>query len=176
MPTSRGSSEYTTRPDGVQSFTRTSELFSTRWWTRVSMRFAPVAPSSSIQCNNATCTSGWYGGAVSVALSAIPGELGGAESHQRLFGHMFKVLEAPRFHILNAVAQGDEVFLTWDFDFQTRGRGAVAMRIHGASHLRFDAAGQVELHRDYWDAAEELYEKLPVLGAMMRWLKRRAAG
>ena len=29
------------------------------------------------------------------------------------------------------------------------------------------------VHRDYWDAAEELYEKLPLLGALMRWLKRR---
>jgi hypothetical protein len=30
------------------------------------------------------------------------------------------------------------------------------------------------MHRDYWDAAEELYEKLPVLGGLMRWLKTRA--
>jgi len=30
------------------------------------------------------------------------------------------------------------------------------------------------LHRDYWDAAEELYEKLPGIGAFMRFLKRRA--
>ena len=37
-----------------------------------------------------------------------------------------------------------------------------------------DAQGLVTLHRDYWDAAEELYEKLPVVGAMMRWLKSRA--
>jgi hypothetical protein len=34
----------------------------------------------------------------------------------------------------------------------------------------------VAYHRDYWDAAEELYEKLPVLGGLMRFLKRRAAG
>jgi len=33
---------------------------------------------------------------------------------------------------------------------------------------------RVAVHRDYWDAAEELYEKLPVLGSLMRWLKRRA--
>ena len=33
--------------------------------------------------------------------------------------------------------------------------------------------GRVVAHRDYWDAAEELYEKLPVLGALMRLLKRR---
>ena len=30
------------------------------------------------------------------------------------------------------------------------------------------------MHRDYWDAAEELYEKLPLLGALMRWLKSAA--
>jgi hypothetical protein len=38
-----------------------------------------------------------------------------------------------------------------------------------------DAQGLIVLHRDYWDAAEELYEKLPVVGALMRWLRRRAA-
>ena len=46
----------------------------------------------------------------------------------------------------------------------------------GASHLVFDAQGLVVLHRDYWDAAEELYEKLPLVGSLMRWLKRRANG
>jgi steroid delta-isomerase len=44
--------------------------------------------------------------------------------------------------------------------------------VRGTSHLRFDAAGKVVLHRDYWDAAEELYAKLPVLGALMRGLQR----
>lgn len=33
----------------------------------------------------------------------------------------------------------------------------------------------VMLHRDYWDAAEELYEKLPGLRVLMRWLKKRAS-
>ena len=37
-----------------------------------------------------------------------------------------------------------------------------------------DEAGRITLHRDYWDAAEELYEKLPLVGGLMRWLKRRA--
>ena len=41
--------------------------------------------------------------------------------------------------------------------------------------MRFAADGRVVYHRDCWDAAEELYEKLPVLGALMRWLKRQAA-
>ncbi len=40
--------------------------------------------------------------------------------------------------------------------------------------LLLDEQGLVLDHRDYWDAAEELYEKLPGVGALMRWLKRRA--
>ena len=40
--------------------------------------------------------------------------------------------------------------------------------------LVFNEQGLVTMHRDYWDAAEELYEKLPLLGGLMRWLKRRA--
>lgn len=91
-----------------------------------------------------------------------------------IFGHMFKSLQAPRFIVITIVAAGDEAFLTWDFSFQRPGKAAAAMTIHGASHLRFGTDGRVLSHRDYWDAAEELYEKLPLIGALMRWLKRRA--
>ena len=37
--------------------------------------------------------------------------------------------------------------------------------------LVFDADGRIARHRDYWDAAEELYMKLPLLGRLMRWLQ-----
>lgn len=70
--------------------------------------------------------------------------------------------------------QGQQCFLTWEFRFYfkefQRGQEQV---IRGASHLVLSAAGRVTLHRDYWDAAEELYEKLPLVGSLMRWLKRR---
>ena len=35
------------------------------------------------------------------------------------------------------------------------------------------ADGRVAYHRDYWDAAEEVYEKIPLLGGLLRWIKRR---
>mgnify|MGYP003402137732 FL=1 len=44
--------------------------------------------------------------------------------------------------------------------------------MRGVSHLRFDAEGMVNYHRDYWDAAEELYMKLPAVGWLMRGLRR----
>ena len=100
----------------------------------------------------------------------------GVAAIARIFGHMFRTLEGPRFQVISIVADGDDAVLTWDFNFRTRGAGGAALCIHGASHLRFNPQGQVAQHRDYWDAAEELYEKLPLLGMLMRWLKRRAGG
>lgn len=96
----------------------------------------------------------------------------------QIFAHMFKSLHQPRFQVRETVAQGDQAFLTWDFNFQLRGRGGQpgqALHIHGATRLVFAADGRVHLHRDYWDAAEELYERLPLLGSLMRLLKRRLA-
>ncbi|MEO8598749.1 MAG: nuclear transport factor 2 family protein, partial [bacterium] len=71
-------------------------------------------------------------------------------------------------------AQGDTAFLTWDFRFRMKRFSTEKQCIRGATHLRFDADGRVNFHRDYWDAAEELYEKLPLLGGFMRLLKRGA--
>jgi hypothetical protein len=37
--------------------------------------------------------------------------------------------------------------------------------------LRFDRAGRVVLHQDFWDPAAGFYEHLPVLGPVLRWIK-----
>ncbi|AZY52745.1 nuclear transport factor 2 family protein [Bordetella avium] len=93
----------------------------------------------------------------------------------RIFEHMFATLDQPRFTVIHNMAQGDQAFLGWEFRFRMRRwRPQVEQCIQGATLVRFDAQGRVAMHRDYWDAAEELYEKLPVLGSLMRWLRRSA--
>jgi ketosteroid isomerase-like protein len=98
----------------------------------------------------------------------------GLPAIQRIFGHMFVALHNPRFEIIDVLVQGDQCFLSWDFVFKMKRFRRNEQRVHGSSHLRFAPDGRIAVHRDYWDAAEELYEKLPVLGSLMRWLKRRA--
>lgn len=101
-------------------------------------------------------------------------EVRGVAAISALFAHMFVQVEAPRFVVTTRVVQGNDAFLTWDFLFRMKRFSRVEQCIRGATHLQFDADGRVNVHRDYWDAAEELYEKLPVLGALMRTLKRAA--
>jgi ketosteroid isomerase-like protein len=101
-------------------------------------------------------------------------EVQGTAAIQRIFAHMFVALENPRFVIRDVIVQGEQCFLSWDFLFRLRRFGRGEQCIRGASHLRLAADGRIAEHRDYWDAAEELYEKLPLLGSLMRWLRRRA--
>lgn len=101
-------------------------------------------------------------------------EVRGLPDVVRIFSHMFEQVDSPRFVVTNHVLQGDQAFLTWDFLFRMKRFSTAEQCIRGATHLRFGPDGRANFHRDYWDAAEELYEKLPLLGSMMRGLKRLA--
>ncbi len=92
-----------------------------------------------------------------------------------IFEHMYVALAQPRFVVTASIAQGNQCFLSWDFEFYFRRFDTATLQtVRGGSHLVLTADGLIERHRDYWDAAEELYEKLPVVGRVMRWLKKRA--
>ena len=101
-------------------------------------------------------------------------EVKGIERIEAIFRHMYRQIEQPRFVVRewSGVDQGG--FLVWDLHFRSRLlRGDNAHVIHGVSHIRFNAAGKVSYHRDYWDTGEELYGKLPVIGWLIGWLRQR---
>ena len=99
----------------------------------------------------------------------------GLAAIEGIFRHMFDSLHEPRFVVTGQVVQGAQCFLLWDFHFRfKRFDTQTVQTIRGTSHLVFSESGLVALHRDYWDAAQELYEKLPLIGGLMRWLKKRA--
>lgn len=102
-------------------------------------------------------------------------EVQGLPEIERIFRHMYVALDQPHFVVTGQVVDGAQAFLTWEFRFRfKRFDTATLQAVRGASHVVFNEQGLVTMHRDYWDAAEELYEKLPVLGGVMRWLKARA--
>jgi len=99
-------------------------------------------------------------------------EVTGAASIRAILKHTFDKLPGARFRVTRRFpgASQDAVIL-WEMDFVmpvTR----QPTTIRGATHLEFDLAGKVIRHRDYWDAAEELYAKLPLVGCLMRGLQR----
>ena len=102
-------------------------------------------------------------------------EVQGLPEIERIFRHMYVALEQPHFVITGQLVDGQQAFLSWEFRFKfKRFDTTTPQAVRGASHVVFNDQGLVTVHRDYWDAAEELYEKLPVVGSVMRWLKKRA--
>lgn len=103
-------------------------------------------------------------------------EVRGVDAITRIFTHMFRQVDEPRFVVSERIADANGVVLVWEFCFRVRlwGRGRTQV-MRGVSHLRFAADGKVNYHRDYWDAAEELYMKLPAIGSLMRCLRRLVA-
>lgn len=102
--------------------------------------------------------------------------LSNATQLEALLTHMFERLHQPRFVVCEVALQADGAVLIWDFHYRVRDwQPQRARLIHGASHVRFGADGRVVEHRDYWDAAGEVYAQLPVLGSVLRWLRKRLA-
>ncbi|MBK1780022.1 nuclear transport factor 2 family protein [Advenella sp. WQ 585] len=103
-------------------------------------------------------------------------EIQGPVQIRKIFEHMFNALNKPKFTISKCIAQDNHCFLIWDFTFYFKSpKPTMQQTIHGASHVIFNEKGMVSYHRDYWDVAEELYEKFPLLGSLLRWIKRRLA-
>ncbi|WP_305072776.1 nuclear transport factor 2 family protein [Propionivibrio sp.] len=96
----------------------------------------------------------------------------GVAAIRRIFEHMYRQVDAPRFVVSDRLAEGDRAMLVWNFHFVRRGQPQV---IRGATHLCFANDGKVLIHRDYWDAAEELYMTLPGIGWLMRRLRAALA-
>lgn len=95
-------------------------------------------------------------------------EVIGVDAIEKIFIHMFTTTEHPRFVFGETIQQEKQAFLTWTFIFTLN---AKEYTVKGGTHLQFDDAGLVIMHRDYWDAAEELWQKLPIIGVVVRWLR-----
>ena len=101
-------------------------------------------------------------------------EVRGVDAIQRIFAHMFGQVDEPRFVVSEQVADANGAVLVWTLHYRSRGASKAEEHvIRGVSHLKFDSDGKVAFHRDYWDTGEELYMKIPLLGALMRFLRRR---
>ena len=100
-------------------------------------------------------------------------EVTGHTKIKHIFTHMFTQVNNPRFVIKSTLENGSQACLIWEFIFQMKQSPSIDQVIRGCTWMTFNEQSLIVEHRDYWDAAEELYEKIPVVGGLMRWLKKR---
>lgn len=94
----------------------------------------------------------------------------GIAAIRHVFDHMYATIERPRFAILHRARADNVAYLKWRFTGALRGR---SIDFAGLSEVQFHPQGRVIEHLDYWDAGALVYERVPVLGALVRVVRRR---
>lgn len=99
----------------------------------------------------------------------------GREALEAYFANMYANVSECRFQYHHRQRQGETAFVTWTMHFaHPRLAAGKVISVDGCSYLTFEDDGRVSRHRDYFDAGAMLYENVPVLGGLIRLLKRRA--
>lgn len=102
-------------------------------------------------------------------------EVVGLKAYTALLNAMFRAAPDIQFEVLHTSYDGDACFLRWNSRGTVKALGKDPWVIQGMSELRFADDGRVISHIDYWDAAAQFYERIPVVGAIIRFIRRRVA-
>lgn len=98
----------------------------------------------------------------------------GIDHVEAIFAHMFETCAEVHFRVQERMRRGPRGMLLWTMDMTLR--GGRSLRIEGTSVVDLDpASGLVLAHVDHWDAAGQFYEKFPLIGPLLRRLRRRLA-
>ena len=99
----------------------------------------------------------------------------GLESVEKIFVHMFASLEHPSFKVRHAAMSSGPSprgLILWELSSGFNGK---PYNIAGMSEVAFSADGRVCAHIDYWDAGQQFYERIPVIGWLLRTIRARIA-
>ena len=90
------------------------------------------------------------------------------------FEELYENVKAIRFEFNDANSQGNVHFIAWNmFLSHPKINSGKEFCVPGVSHLKTDEKQKISFHRDYFDAGNMLYEKLPVIGSVISWIKRK---
>ena len=98
-------------------------------------------------------------------------DLSGLDSFRRLLVKTLNEVKGLKFEVTHRAWTEDILFLRWSFQGEVRGLNY--WKVEGMSEINFDERGLVCRHVDHWDAAGQFYEKLPLIGTIIRIIRSR---
>jgi hypothetical protein len=99
-------------------------------------------------------------------------KVAGLDALTAYFERLYAGVESIRFEFGDVVEGRGQAMLTWTMHMKHRRlRPGEELDLPGATHIRFGR--KVAYHRDYFDAGALLYERLPLIGGVVRAIRRR---
>ncbi|NQV78988.1 MAG: nuclear transport factor 2 family protein [Alphaproteobacteria bacterium] len=98
----------------------------------------------------------------------------GQDQIVRIFAQMYGDVAEPAFEVIDHAVSGSRGYIRWILRFNHKKTGK-PFSVDGMTEVHFDDMGRVAAHLDHWDVASQLYEHVPVLGGILRVIRRRLA-
>jgi hypothetical protein len=96
----------------------------------------------------------------------------GIDKIYNIFEDMYVKLYNPRFIVHECISNENVSYIKWSFFYQMDKTSSENSFV-GLSRVEFSSDGKVLEHVDFWDAGANVYEKIPFLGAIIRFIKRK---
>lgn len=94
----------------------------------------------------------------------------GLPKMQNIFRQLFDNVKAVKFIVSEYAISGRTVFFNWKLDGVLFDK---PWKVEGVTRIQFDENGKVTHHFEYWDAASQLYEHMPIIGWVVRFFRRQ---
>jgi len=99
-------------------------------------------------------------------------EIQGVENIEAYLIQGTHIMQDLTFDLQDVAVHGGNYYFRWITRFSQKRKKNEVTHLPGMSHVRFNQEGKIIFHQDFWDAGV-IYERLPIVGFFIRWLKKR---
>lgn len=97
-------------------------------------------------------------------------EINGLEHIYAYFHKMLNNCKYCRFNIIDIVEQDDQAFICWTMYFShPKLNDGREIKVDGSSHIKFRET--IHYHRDYYDVGKMIYEHIPIIKHLIKYIK-----
>ena len=102
----------------------------------------------------------------------------GKKAFHKIFSDMLLKMKSHDFHVtqtaISAPVEGVSIaFLKWELDAVISKSLGGSWHVKGCSEIHFSPQGLVTAHIDFWDVGRDFYEKIPIFGKLVRFIRGR---
>jgi hypothetical protein len=98
----------------------------------------------------------------------------GRDSVKSYYANIYKNVTFIEFEYTNTISEGNKHLLVWTMNLKAKGlNSGELVSLAGNSVIIFNEKNLVSYHRDYFDIGEFIYEYIPILGWVIKKIKKK---
>ncbi|MCI0506970.1 MAG: nuclear transport factor 2 family protein [Gammaproteobacteria bacterium] len=99
-------------------------------------------------------------------------EIRGLSRLRDYFSKLYKNVESCEFNFEDVYEKPRSAMITWNMTLRHRTLSRNnPIEVSGSTQIRFD--DRIYFHRDYFDAGRMVYENLPLIGPLLKYIKQK---